>query len=321
MRIAITGGSGALGSALIARLIQDGAERIVTFTRDQHRRNAMIARWGHYSGITDRIYWHDLSDIDQLETTFRRCEVVVHAAAAKVVGSHADEPVGLERTNVIGTQNVLKAAERAGVRRVLVVSSDKAVQPTNAYGVSKAAAEALAIAHNVHSYPRDTRVSCIRYGNVLGSTGSVVPLFQAAVAAGRPITISDVRMTRFWLTLPQAVEHVLHAVAVMRGGEVFVPDLPAAPLVRVAEAVCGPGYPSVITGIRPGGEKLHEQLLGEDDVRRTVWWRGYYVVTPGAIRTWDATPWPGEPVAEDLLYGSDVWHRQLSGEQIRELLA
>ena len=319
VRIAITGGSGALGSALIEHLIADGAERIVTFTRCQHKRNTMIARWGHYPGIADRIYWHDLSDIDQLEQTFRRCEVVVHAAAAKVVGAHPDEPVGLKRTNITGTHNVLKAAERAGVRRVLVISSDKAVQPTNAYGVSKAYAEAIAVAHNVHSWPRDTRVSAIRYGNVLGSTGSVVPVFQAAVAKQRPIHLSDVRMTRFWLTLPQAVGHVLHAVSVMRGGEVFVPMLPAAPLVRVAEAVCGKGYPQIITGIRPGGEKLHEQLLGEDDVRRTKLWRGYYVVMPSS-RTWDGTPWPGELVSPDLLYRSDVWPQQLSVEEIRRLL-
>lgn len=319
MRIGITGGSGALGRALIRRLISDGAERLVTFTRCQHKRDALIREFGAYPGIADRVYWHDLSSIDRLVRTFTGCEVVIHAAAAKVVGAHPDEPEGLMWTNVEGTANVLQACEHAGVRKVLVISSDKAVHPCNCYGISKAKAEHLAVTANAHAWPKGTRVSAIRYGNVASSTGSVSVKWREAVEAQQPIAISDPRMTRFWLTLPQAVDHVLQAVSMMRGGEIFVPHLPAAPITRLAEAICGPDYPYTVTGIRPGGEKLHEQLLSEDDVRRTVTWRGYYVVTP-SMRTWDATPWPGIPIAEDTLYRSDVWPDQLSVDQMKALI-
>lgn len=318
-RICVTGGSGALGRALIARLIQDGAERIVTFTRCQHKRDALTREFGHYPGITDRIYWHDLGDIDRLERTFTGCEMVVHAAAAKVVGAHPDEPEGLLRTNAIGTENVIKAAERAGVRKLLVISSDKAVQPTNAYGISKAKAEQIAVAANAHSWPRGCRVSALRYGNVIGSTNSVTLHWRAAAAAGRPLTLSDPRMTRFWVTLEQAVEFVLRALEMMRGGEIFVPHIPAAPILTLAEAITVGPLIYVETGIRPGGEKLHESMLSEDEVRRARRWRGFYVVPP-ALRTWDATPWPGEPVPADLLYRSDVWSWQLSCDDMRALL-
>lgn len=319
MRVAISGGSGALGRALLTRLIADGAERIVTFTRCQHKRNALIQAFGWYPGLADRVYWHDLSSVDRLTRTFAQCEVVIHAAAAKVVGAHPDEPEGLMWTNVEGTANVIAAAERAGVRKLLVISSDKAVQPTNAYGVSKAKAEQLAVSANAHCWPKGTRIAAIRYGNVASSTGSVSVKWREAVERGQPLEISDPRMTRFWLTLPQAVDHVLHAVSTMRGGEIFAPHLPAAPITRLAEAICGPDYPYVVTGIRPGGEKLHESLLSEDDVRRTVRWRGYYVVTP-SMRTWDSTPWPGEPVPSDLVYRSDTWPHQLDVEGMKALL-
>ncbi len=318
MRIALTGGSGSLGRALLRRLIDDGAERIVTFSRDQHRRNSLIRDFGAYPGITDRIYWHDLSDVARLERTFAGCEVVVHAAAAKVVGAHPDEPEGLQKTNVEGTANVVAAAERAGVRKVLIISSDKAVQPTNAYGMSKAAAEQLAIAANAHAWPRGTRISALRYGNVVGSNGSVVVAWRQAIANSQPLDVSDPRMTRFWVTLEQAVEFVMRALEMMRGGEIFAPYIPAAPITLLAEALGGKP-PYRVMGIRPGGEKLHESMLSEDEVRRALRWRGFYVVPP-SMRTWDATPWPGMPVLESMQYRSDVWPYQLNVEEMRALL-
>lgn len=264
----------------MARLIADGAERLVTFTRCQHRRDALTRDFGWYPGLADRIYWHDLSDIDRLERTFAKCEIVIHAAAAKVVGAYSDEPEGLLQTNVIGTENVIKAAWRAGVQKVLVISSDKAVQPTNAYGMSKAKAEQITVSANAYTQRQNTRCAAIRYGNVCGSTESVTVKWLAAMARGESIQLTDPRMTRFWLTLPQAVDHVLRAVEMMRGGEIFVPHLPAAKITTLAQAICGPDHPYTVTGIRPGGEKLHESLLSEDDIRRTVKWRGFYVVTP-----------------------------------------
>lgn len=319
MRVALSGGSGALGRELIRRLIADGAERIVTFTRCQHRRDALVREFGAYPGIADRIYWHDLSDVNRLERTFSRCEVVIHAAAAKVVGAYADEPEGLQRTNVQGTDNVIQAACRAGVRKVLVISSDKAVAAENAYGQSKAAAEQIAVSANAYCWPKDTRIAAIRYGNVASSTGSVSLKWRDAVAAGQPISVSDERMTRFWLTLPQAVDHVLRAVGMMRGGEIFVPHLPAAPITTLAKAL-GAKPPYRITGIRPGGEKLHESLLSDDDVRRTVKWGDFYVVRP-SMRTWDSTPWPGEPIDASTVYRSDVWGEQLDVTGMKALIA
>ena len=317
MRITITGGSGTLGRALIRRCIETGAERIVTFTRCQHKREALVRDFGSYPGITDRVFWHDLSSVDRLVRTFHGSDLVVHAAAAKVVGAHTDEPEGLVETNVHGTERVIAAAKLAGVRKVLVISSDKAVEATNTYGVSKAQAEALAVASNAKSWPQ-TRIACLRYGNVLGSTGSVVVKWRAALAAGVPLAISDPRMTRFWVRIDQAVDYVFQALDMMRGGEIVVPELLAAPITRIAEAIGG-APPYQVTGIRPGGEKLHESLLSEDEVRRTVAWRGMYLVLP-AHRTWDSMPWPGTPIPANTRYRSDVW-TQASLEQIRAWLA
>lgn len=318
MRVTVTGGSGSLGRALIRRLIDDGAERIATFTRSQHTRDALTREFGSYPGITDRIYWHDLSSVERLERTFTGCEVVIHAAAAKVVGAHPDEGEGLHATNVEGTRNVLDAAERAGVRKVLVISSDKAVQPTNAYGISKAEAEQMAVKANAHAWPRGCRISVLRYGNVLASNGSVVQRWRSQIANCEWLQVSDERMTRFWVTLDQAVEFVLQAVSMMRGGEIFVPNIPAAPITLLAEALGGKP-PYRVTGIRPGGEKLHESMLSEDEVRRALQWRGFYVVPP-AMRTWDSTPWPGVPVPETLEYRSDCWPWRLDVEGMRALL-
>lgn len=306
-----------MGRALIRRLIDDGAERITSFTRCQHRRDAMIREFGAYPGITDRIYWHDLSSADRLQRTFAGCEVVIHAAAAKVVGAHPDEPEGLMWTNVEGTANVIAAAERAGVRKVLVISSDKAVQPTNAYGISKAKAEQLAVAANAHTWPKGCRIAAVRYGNCIGSTSSVTVKWREALARGERLSVSDPRMTRFWLTLDQAVSIVLCALERLRGGEIFVPDVPCAPITLLAEALGG-APPYTITGIRPGGEKLHESMLSEDEVRRALKWGSFYVVPP-SLRTWDATPWPGCPIPEDTLYRSDVW-RQLSVDEMKALV-
>lgn len=281
----------------------------------------MVREFGWYPGIADRIYWrpHGLSDVSRLQRMFAGCEVVIHAAAAKIVHAHPDESDGLDYTNNLGTQNVVQAATAAGVSRVLVISSDKAVAPENDYGKSKASAESYAIGYNATSWSKGTRISCLRYGNVIGSTSSVAVKWREAVAVGQPLNISDPRMTRFWVTMPQAVDHVLNAVAMMRGGEIFAPHLPAASITTLAQAICGPDYAYDITGIRPGGEKLHEQLLSEDDVRRTVKWRGYYIVMPSK-RTWDATPWPGAPIPEDTLYRSDVWANQLTPESMKALI-
>ncbi len=319
MRVALTGASGALGRVLLARLIEDGAERINVFSRDEQKRAALVKDFGWYPGLRDRVYAGDVRDPHRLSEMFAGCEVVVHAAARKVVTAHADEPTELLKTNVYGTQNVIDACLEAGVRKLLFISSDKAVQPENIYGTSKMYGEHLIVSGNAKTWPKGLRMSALRYGNCLGSTGSVVVHWRNLIANGQPVPISDARMTRFWVRLEQAADFVMRAVEMMRGGEVFVPNLPAAPITLLAQALGAEGL--TFTGIRPGGEKLHESLLSPSEVRRTKEWRGFYVVPPfDEMRTWDATPWPGVPVPETLSYTSNVWPWQLDVDGMRALL-
>lgn len=318
MRICITGGSGSLGGALIRRLTADGADRIVTFSRDEQKRLALAAEFAWHPGF--RAYAGDVRDAARLPDLFHDCEVVVHAAARKVVSGHHDEPRELLQTNVLGTLNVLAAAREAGVGKLLFISSDKAVHAENAYGTSKALAEQLVISENARCWPRGLRMSVIRYGNVLASNGSVLRVWRKCVADGAPLPVSDARMTRFWLTLDDAVGFVLKAVADLRGGEVFVPHLRAAPLLRLAEALA-PGAETLAHGIRPGGEKLHEELLSADETRRTVVRNGFYVVTPPRTPdSWDASPWLGTPVPEDFSCRSDTWPHQWSVDELAAII-
>lgn len=305
MRITITGGTGSLGSALMRRLAAGGAERIVTLSRDEQKRLALAAEFAWHPHV--KVYAGDIRDKGRLRDVFHGCEVVVHAAARKVVSGHNDEPREMLETNVHGTQNVIAAAREAGVGRLLFISSDKAVHAENVYGVSKALAEHLVISENARCWPRGQRMSVIRYGNVLGSTGSVLRVWRQRQADGKPLQISDVRMTRFWVPMPDVVGYVIQAIAQMRGGEVFVPKLRAAPLTLLAEAAC-PGAMFDDIGIRPGGEKLHEELLSADEVRRTVDSGGeFFVVRPESADAWDPSPWIGAPLPDGFTYRSDTW--------------
>lgn len=319
MRIAVTGGSGALGQALLTQLAHEGADRIVTFSRDEQKRAALNQKFGWHHGI--RIMAGDIREPSRLSDMFHGCDVVVHAAARKVVSAHPDEPEEMLRTNIQGTMNVIEAAQRAGVHKVLVISSDKAVRAENVYGVSKAMMEHLAINANGRTWPQGLRISAIRYGNVLASTGSVLVNWNERITKKQPLPMSDLRMTRFWLTLPQAVGYVLKAIENMRGGEIFVPILPAAPITRLAEALTtNPTY--AVTGIRPGGEKLHEELLSPSEIRRAVKRNGLYVVPPyQSSMSWDANPWIGEAVPTDLTYNSETWGWQLTVPDMRALVA
>jgi UDP-N-acetylglucosamine 4,6-dehydratase/5-epimerase len=322
MRIAITGGSGTLGRALITRLAQDGADRIVTFSRDESKRASLANEFSWHHGF--RVYAGDVRDADRLRDIFKGCEVVVHAAARKVVTAHPDEPEEMLKTNVLGTKHVIEAAKLAGVGKVLFISSDKAVRAENVYGVSKALAEHLIVNANARCLPQGLRLGVLRYGNVLGSTGSVVQLWQAQRQAGKAVTVSHVGMTRFWLTIEQAVDYVLQALANLRGGEIFVPHVPAAPLRLLIEALDIPLTEVVVSGVRQGGEKLHEELLSAAEARRTVRRPGseLYVVPPFQHpEMWDLQPWMGEPVGEDFTYCSENWPWQLSVTAMQRLLA
>jgi len=318
VRIAITGGSGALGGALLNRLCQDGCDRLVTLTRDEIKRVTLQRCYGWHPGF--RVFAGDIRDRERLADAFAQCEIVVHCAARKRIDGHFDEPGEMLHTNVLGTQNVLWAAREAGVRKVLFVSSDKAVNSENCYGISKAFGEQLVIVNNARSFAYGMRSSVIRYGNVLNSTGSVVRVWREKASADEPLPVSDRRMTRFWLTLDQAASSVLKAVSYLRGGEIFVPWLKAAPITRVLEAVA-PDTETVEIGIRPGGEKLHETLLSEDELRRVRRRNGWYIVPPvDTTELWDRSPWLGERMPDDFTYCSATWPDQWTVEELRGVL-
>ena len=316
MRVLITGGTGSLGHALCRMFLAAGAEQVCVFSRDEVKQAHMAAR---FPDARMRFLLGDVRDKERLKLAFHGCHAVIHAAALKRVDAVADSPDEVFKTNLDGTRNVLAAALSARVPKVLVISSDKACYPTNAYGISKAAAEAEAVSWNRYLRPRRLAASILRYGNVLGSRGSVVHVWRAQLKAGDPVTITDASMTRFIITMPQAAHAVAQALATMEGGEIFVPMLPAATMRDLLEAVA-PDTLTRITGLRPGGEKLHETLLTGEESRRTIdsgqnlgvirphlheWqaqdvWSGYELVEPGEWRS-DGALMLGVPQLRGLL--------------------
>ena len=325
--VRITGGTGSLGRALIRHYLTTPVARIAILSRDEWKQ-AMLAK----ELTDDRIRWFlgDVRDPERLEMAFHGIDTVIHAAALKRIDRVAYDPSEVIKTNVIGTQNVIHAAIKAGVKKMLVVSSDKAVEPTNIYGASKMCAEWLAVMSNVYSYPRGTRVSVVRYGNVIGSRGSVAELWEEAVKAGLPIQITDERCTRFFITMPQAVQFIEDALVLMDGGEIFVPDLPSMRITDLADAVA-PGHARFITDLRPGGEKLHEKLLNAEEATRTGQClpggmpdtdihRIVYIIKP-ALNYWGGQFLGHIPVPPDWVYSSDRNTRWLSVEDMRTLLA
>lgn len=325
MKIAITGATGSLGGALIEALRRrDDVERLVALSRDEVKSGDLSARYADYAPL--RCQLADVRDRERLTEVFRGCEIVIHAAALKRIGHSVYSPGEMVKTNVIGTMNVIHAATEAGVGRVLFIGSDKEVEPTNLYGMSKAVASCYAIQSNSYALPRGTRVSCVRYGNVLGSRGSVIGIWRDQLRRGVPLTLTDPQMTRFILTLPQAAAFVLRAIAGMEGGEVFVPRLPAVRLDVLAEAVeraeGRSGTLRLITGLRPGGEKLHEALISREEPPRT-WWTDSsgerFVILP-THHSWRATWPPPTPVCRATPYTSDNPCAWLSVEELIEML-
>ena len=271
-----------------------------------------------------RFFLGDVRDEPRLAQAFWGCGTVIHTAALKRVDKVAYDPEEATKTNVIGSANVIRAAVKAGVVRVLMISSDKAVNPSNFYGVTKQMMEQEAIAANAWTYPQGTRVSCTRWGNVAGSRGSVIHVFQRAIAQGKPIPITDPRCTRFWLTLGDAVGYVQEALRMMQGGEIFVPaGLPSARVVDVAEALA-PGHPQMLVGLRPGGEKVHEVLATESEVRRSVYVGNHtFVLIPPTTCSWGWSPvWvnngPHYPQLHE--YASDTTPFRLDQSALKDLL-
>ncbi|SEM08594.1 UDP-N-acetylglucosamine 4,6-dehydratase (inverting) [Nonomuraea pusilla] len=315
--ILVTGGTGSFGKAFIRHALDHlGVRRLVVFSRDELKQYETRQLFGD----DERLRWFigDVRDRDRLTRAMHGVELVVHAAALKQVDTAEYNPFEYVRTNVAGSQNVIEAAIDCGVRKVVALSTDKASSPINLYGATKLVADKLFVSANHYAAAHPTRFAVVRYGNVVGSRGSVVPFFQRLAAEGESLPITDKRMTRFWITLDQAVRFVVDSFDMMQGGELYVPRIPSMRITDLAEALA-PECPVYEIGVRPG-EKLHEEMIGPDDGRRTLRLADRYVVQP-TIATWGYIPPDGgEQVPEGFSYRSDTNDRWLSVDDLRGMV-
>jgi len=316
--VLVTGGTGSFGKKFIKILLEEKQpKKVIVFSRDELKQHEMQV--GGYNQENLRYFIGDIRDRERLERAMHGVDIVVHAAALKQVPACEYNPMEAIKTNIMGTANVVEAALDAGVKKVLMVSTDKAVSPANLYGATKLAAEKLTIQSNAYAGGSATRFSCVRYGNVVGSRGSIVPLFLKQRAGGR-ITVTDDRMTRFWLSLDQGVRFVITCIEQMEGGEVFIPKIPSTKVVDLAKAIA-PNAQIEIIGIRPG-EKLHEMLISEDEARHTIELDSMYVVQP-AEAIWFGYSWKdkGKELKEGTHYSSDNNTEWLDVEGIKKYIA
>lgn len=315
--VLITGGTGSLGKALVRHLLAEGkVRRIAIFSRDELKQLHMRNEFND----DPRLRWFlgDIRDLDRLKRAFHNVDYVFHAAALKQVDTGEYNPMEFIKTNVLGSQNVIDAAMETGVKRVVALSTDKASSPINLYGATKLTADKLFIAANNYSYTYGTTFSVVRYGNVMGSRGSVIPFFEQLAAAGKPIPITDLRMTRFWISIEQAVLFVIDSLELMTGGELYVPRIPSMKIVDLAKAVA-PLAQLEEVGMRPG-EKLHEEMISADDSRRTIILDDRFVVTP-VIAEWGYYPPAGITMEEGRAYRSDTNDVWMTQEDIKNFIA
>ncbi len=314
--ILLTGGTGSFGNAFITEVTRRWDDVVIrVYSRDELKQSQMMERYGDRQV---RYLLGDVRDRSRMSRAAQGADILVHAAALKQVPACEYNPFEAVRTNVLGAQHVVDAAIDAGVKKVVALSTDKAVNPVNLYGATKLCAEKIIVQGNAYAAQSHTRLACVRYGNVVGSRGSVVPLFRQQAATGK-LTITDERMTRFWITLPEAVDLVFYALANMTGGEVFIPKIPSMRVVDLAEAMA-PGLPREIIGIRPG-EKLHEVLVTADESRHTIDAGDVYVVLPEHPWWTHQMAWlDGKALGDGFVYSSDNNDRWLSTEELARIL-
>jgi UDP-N-acetylglucosamine 4,6-dehydratase len=318
--ILVTGGTGSFGQAFtqaVLRLFQPA--KLIVFSRDEMKQYEMAQRFDDGRFPCMRYFIGDVRDVDRLEMAMRDVNVVIHAAALKHVPAAEYNPFECVHTNVMGAENVVKAAIRCGVEKVVALSTDKAASPVNLYGASKLASDKIFVAANHLSAGRP-KFSVVRYGNVIGSRGSVVPLFRKLIREGADgLPLTDERMTRFWITLSQGVNFVLSSLGMMRGGEIFVPKIPSMRIYDIARAMA-PDLPVKIVGIRPG-EKLHETMITEDDARMTRALSDRYVIEP-ALSFWSTDQYAdGEPLPDGFSYASNTNTEWLDEAGLKTLLS
>jgi UDP-N-acetylglucosamine 4,6-dehydratase len=315
LTVLVTGGTGSFGKMFAQTMLKEyHPKKLIIFSRDELKQHEM--RISGYDHESLRFFIGDVRDRDRLMRAMNGVDVVVHAAALKQVPACEYNPLEAVATNINGGKNVIDAALNTGVKKVLALSTDKAVSPANLYGATKLVAEKLFVQANSYSGEGPCRFSCVRYGNVVGSRGSVIPLFREQRKTGR-VTVTDARMTRFWITLDQGVRFVIRCIEQMHGGEVFVPKIPSMNMIDLSNAIA-PGCRIEEIGIRPG-EKLHEVLLSEDEARNSVELDSMFVIRP-AYRWWGNENWSaGRALPDGFRYTSDnnsVW---LSLDEIREM--
>ena len=313
--VLITGGTGSFGKKFTKILLEEKQpKKIIIFSRDELKQHEM--RVAGYDDPRLRYFIGDIRDRERLTRAMHGVDIVVHAAALKQVPACEYNPFEAVKTNVHGAQNVIDAAIDTGVKKVIALSTDKAVNPVNLYGATKLCSDKLFTQGNAYAGGRGPKFACVRYGNVIGSRGSVIPLFLEQRKSGT-LTVTDERMTRFWITLDQAVDLVVTGFKYMQGGEIFIPKIPSMRIMDLAKAI-GPECEIKVLGIRPG-EKLHEALTGEDEARNTIYYRGMYVVLPN--HTW----WKREnyveaaSLPENFMYTSDN-NECMSVEDLQEII-
>ena len=314
--ILITGGTGSFGRRFVRTVLErTQVRRVIVYSRDELKQFEMRQDFGNEPRL--RFFIGDVRDSDRMRRAFEGVDVVVHAAALKQVPAAEYNPFEAVKTNIHGAQNVIDAAIDKGVHRVIALSTDKASSPINLYGATKLVSDKLFVQGNSYASGKETRFAVVRYGNVVGSRGSVVPFFLARAGTG-VLPITDERMTRFWITLQQGVDFVLSSLEIMHGGEIFVPKIPSMRVVDLAKAIA-PEARLEFVGIRPG-EKLHEEMISVDDARRTLDIGDRYVIQP-EFAWWGRDHLNGKPVPEGFAYTSDRNDTWLDVEGLRRLIA
>lgn len=312
--VLVTGGTGSFGKEFVNKALTLGAKKIIVFSRDELKQYEMKQEFNDHRL---RFFIGDVRDKERLYRAFEGVDIVIHAAAMKHVDACEYNPFEAVKTNIHGAQNIVEAAIDCGIEKVIALSTDKACSPVNLYGATKLASDKLFVAANAYTGGKKTMFSVVRYGNVVGSRGSVVPFFKKVRHTGM-VPITDKRMTRFWITLDQGVQFVIDSLDRMHGGEIFVPKIPSMNIMDLAKAIA-PDCNYEIIGIRPG-EKLHEAMIMEDDARHTVEFDTYFVIQP-------EFPWwsknfasGGKPLPDGFLYTSDKNTEWLSVKQLQFLV-
>lgn len=319
--ILITGGTGSFGKKFSEIILKNYPEikKLIIFSRDEFKQFEMANLPQFKNQNKLRFFIGDVRDKERLFRAFNGVDFVIHAAALKQVPACEYNPFEAIKTNVIGAQNVIDCAIDRKVEKVVALSTDKACSPINLYGATKLCSDKLFIASNVYSGEQDTKISVVRYGNVAGSRGSVIPFFKKLIAEGATeIPITDLRMTRFWLKLEEAVEMVIEAIETMNGGELFVRKIPSMKITDLAQAMA-PHLKLKEVGIRPG-EKIHETMISSEDSRSTIELEKYYIIKPESEELRDRILIKGKPVDVNFEYNSGNNSQWLSIQQMKDLI-